>query len=260
MPGADRAADVALLAAAARDALAIGERHFGTATRSWTKDGGSPVSDADIAIDGFLKDRLLAARPDHGWLSEETADDAARLARRRVFVVDPIDGTRAFLAGERDWCVSIAIVEDGVPVVGALAGPSLEGVLLAARGAGAWLGETRVAARPSGRPLEIAGPKKGFPRPYPADATLVPRVPSLALRLARVGLGLIDAAFASTDAHDWDIAAANLIVTEAGGRLTGIDGARPIYNRAIPRHPPLVAAGAELHRSLMAGFAARQAG
>jgi len=128
LPDADGSAsieaDLELVAAAARQAGEIALRYFRREPRHWTKDGNSPVTEADIASDRFLRQHLLEARPDYGWLSEETVDTPDRLGRRRVFIVDPIDGTRGFIEGSEDWCVSVAIVEDGVPRVGALAVPA----------------------------------------------------------------------------------------------------------------------------------------
>jgi myo-inositol-1(or 4)-monophosphatase len=118
------AADLALIAAAAREAGAIAMRHFRNDPEVWMKNGTSPVSAADIAVDTFLRETLIEARPDYGWLSEETADSSARLEARRTFVVDPIDGTRAFIQGRRTWCVSIAVVEAGAPLAGVLECPA----------------------------------------------------------------------------------------------------------------------------------------
>ena len=122
MPDAD-AADLALLAEAARAAGALALTFFGADPRQWTKAGKSPVSEADIAVDRLLHEHLTVARRDYGWLSEETADTPERLDKRRLFVVDPIDGTRAFLAGSPEWTVALAVVEDGRPTVGVVYAP-----------------------------------------------------------------------------------------------------------------------------------------
>src|SRR5712664_1853384 len=122
MPEGD---DLDLLVAAAREAAALALTFFGQDPRSWAKGATSIVSEADFALDRLLAERLRTARPDYGWLSEETADNPERLDRRRVFVVDPIDGTRAFLSGRSEWCVSLAVVADGRPVVAVLLAPAL---------------------------------------------------------------------------------------------------------------------------------------
>jgi myo-inositol-1(or 4)-monophosphatase len=124
------------LAAAVREAGVIARAAFGKPMKTWLKDKGSPVSETDIAVDAFLKTRLAAIAPDAGWLSEETADAPGRLAAPRVWIVDPIDGTRAFIAGRPDWTVSAALVENGRPVVAALYAPASEEFFLAVAGAG----------------------------------------------------------------------------------------------------------------------------
>ena len=103
-----------------RDAGALAQSLFRTELKNWTKGASSPVSEADIAVNDLLEERLRAATPDYGWLSEESADDEARLGKRLVWIVDPIDGTRAYLAHREDWCVSVALVEDASPVLAAV--------------------------------------------------------------------------------------------------------------------------------------------
>ena len=255
MPGADPhwsvfagelAADVALLSEAAREAGEIALRWFRRNPTVWHKDGGSPVSEADLAVDRHLKQRLLAARPDYGWLSEETADGPERLDRARVFVVDPIDGTRAFVAGDEGWTVSLAVVEAGRPIVAALLQPTTGALWQAASGGGARLGGELLAItdRRELAGARVAGPKKFLERPALRDAGFAEMrfVPSLALRMAHVADGHLDIAYGSSNAHDWDLAAADLLVQEAGGRLAVPSGEAIAYNRAVPRHPALVAA------------------
>ncbi|MFK8253749.1 3'(2'),5'-bisphosphate nucleotidase CysQ [Ancylobacter terrae] len=222
--------------------------------RSWSKHNDSPVTEADIAVDDMLRRRLTAFAPAFGWLSEETADDPSRLARRRVWVVDPIDGTRAFMAGGADWTVSAALVDEGRPVAAALFAPVTEELFLAVAGGGA----TR-----NGAPLAISGPpalveaRIAGPGPWldhldhRAPIQRMPRIRSLALRLARVADGGLDAALASPNGCDWDLAAADLLVHEAQGRLTTLDGGSLVYNAAIPRHGALVCAGAALHSLIL---------
>ena len=123
MPESDDAADTGLLVAALHEAGEIARRYFGGTYKSWNKSHGNPVTDADIEIDNFLRQKLLAARPTYGWLSEETADDPVRLLRKRVFVVDPIDGTYGFLKHRADFTIVAAIVENGRPVAGAFSMP-----------------------------------------------------------------------------------------------------------------------------------------
>jgi len=220
------------------------------------KDGGSPVSEADLAVDRFLREKLGGLAPDAGWLSEESTDEPARLERQSLFIVDPIDGTRAFIAGDNRWGISLALVSDARPVAAALYMPAIGELYLAASGSGATLNGASIRATNhallSG--ANVGGPRKTLEAMINGRTGIIAeaRVPSLAYRLARVGSGAIDAALASTNAWDWDIAAADLIVLEAGGLLTGLDGSQPRYNRERPRHGVLAAAGPRLHKPLLA--------
>src|SRR5580693_10279582 len=119
---------------------------FRTELKNWTKGASSPVSEADIAVNDLLEARLRSATPDYGWLSEESADDEKRLAKKLVWIVDPIDGTRGYLAGREDWCVSVALVEDASPVLAAVFAPVSDEFFFAARGQGATLNGARVHA------------------------------------------------------------------------------------------------------------------
>ncbi len=129
--------ELELLRNAAREAGRIAMRYFGQSPEVWLKDGHSPVSEADFAVDSYLKEALLDARPDYGWISEETTDDRTVAKRRRAFVIDPIDGTRGFINGQSQWCVSVAIVEDGKPIAGVLQCPVVNEVIEAGKGFGA---------------------------------------------------------------------------------------------------------------------------
>jgi myo-inositol-1(or 4)-monophosphatase len=194
----------------------------------------------------MLLAELGALDADAGWLSEETADTPERLGRSRVFIVDPIDGTRAFVAGDPRWAVSIALVIDGRPRLGVLHLPALRLTFSAIEGGGAWQGETpvRVSHAESLANARVAGPLPLVERFARTGAPVTPqrKVPSLAYRIAMVANGDIEAGFASTNAHDWDIAAADLIVHEAGGFLVDTRGRRPVYNQPSPKHGILAAA------------------
>ena len=240
----DRRADLELLVSAAREAGEIAKGFFGRSPQIWTKAHDSPVTEADLAADRFLFERLVGARPDYGWLSEETADTPERLSRRRVFVVDPIDGTRGFIEGSPDWCVSVAIVEDGIPVVAALAVPTRAEWFEAVSGGGAKLnGEPISVATQPGAPLRFAGPMRHMRALSDEGLAFGERriTPSLAYRITLVAAGRLDLATASPNAHDWDLAAADLLVHEAGGTLCTAAGEAVRYNRAEPRHPALLA-------------------
>jgi len=237
-----------------REAGALALSMFRTPLRSWTKTGTSPVSEADIAVDRLLRERLTAG-DSFAWLSEESADDPVRLSARRVWVVDPIDGTRAYLAGLPDWAVSAALVEDGRPIAGCLFAPVTDELFTAAKGHGATRNGIAIAATAGASLAEsrIVGPK-GFLERLAAVAppfAVLPRGNSLALRIARVAQGVFDVAIAGGSSHDWDLAAADLLVHEAGGALTSVDGTAVIYNGAEPRHGLLVAAGRNRHAALI---------
>ncbi|HEX9904211.1 MAG TPA: inositol monophosphatase family protein [Propylenella sp.] len=242
-----------------RTALAAGQlamTFFRRNPSAWAKAGGSPVTEADMAVDAFLRTSLLAERPDYGWLSEESADNPARRGREAIFIADPIDGTRGFIEGDDRWCVSVAVVRGGRPTAAALYAPARDELFTAVLGGGAWLRHRRlsVAAPATLAGARIAGPRGWLRTRAIADlgASLAEHVPSLAYRFAAVAAGRLDAAFVSPRAHDWDLAACDLLVHEAGGRLTGLDGAAPCYNREFLRHGVLAATSAELQPAFLA--------
>jgi myo-inositol-1(or 4)-monophosphatase len=236
------------------EAGAVARAASGNPFKTWVKEHNSPVSDVDITVNLLLKKRLATILPEAGWLSEESEDDPARLAASQVWIVDPIDGTRSFIAGRPDWAISVALVEAGRPIVAALYAPVCEELFLAVAGAGATRNGTPIEATPGGtiEGARIAGPR-GFLDRLAAVApafTVLPRIHSLALRLARVADGTLDAALASSTSRDWDLAAADLLVHEAGGALTTIGGTTLAYNGASTIHDVLVAAGLVRHRTL----------
>jgi myo-inositol-1(or 4)-monophosphatase len=244
------------LAEAVREAGQLALSLFGKPLRTWTKGPSqSPVSEADIAADNLLHERLGAIAPDIAWLSEESADDPARLDARRVWVVDPIDGTRAYIGGLPEWSVSVALVENGRPILACLYAPALDEFFAARTGAGATRNGTPIAAS-RGTAVEqarIAGPRKLMERlqAIAPPFAVMPRVHSLALRLTRVAQGVFDAAIAGGNSYDWDLAAADLLVHEAGGTLAPVGGGTVTYNRPVPRHGTLVAAGRDRHAALI---------
>ena len=253
--------DAALLTATVREAGALALSLFRTELKNWTKGASSPVSEADIAVNDLLEKRLRSATPDYGWLSEESADDESRLEKRLVWIVDPIDGTRGYLAGREDWCVSVALVEDDSPVLAAVFAPASDEFFFAARGQGAARNGVAIQVTP-GTELDfsrIAGPKPLVERLSRSAGEIVlhPRIGSLALRLCRVAQGSLDAAFAGGQSRDWDLAAANLIVQEAGGNMTALSGDAISYNRREVTHGVLVAAGRDRHARIVEHFRTR---
>ncbi|WP_375458758.1 inositol monophosphatase family protein [uncultured Enterovirga sp.] len=243
----------------AREAGDLALRYFrpgaATSARIWSKAGGSPVTEADVAVDTFLKVRLSQLLPAAAWLSEETADDARRIGRDLVWIVDPIDGTRAYLSGSRDWSVAIALLFEDHPVLGIVHAPAHKTLYEATRGAGAFRnGEPiRVSATTDLGSCSVAGPKPQVDRLARRHPRIgrPPRIPSLALRIVRVAEGAVDLGLISADARDWDIAGADIILTEAGGRLSDLAGAAPPYNRPDPCHGELVAAPAALQERVI---------
>jgi myo-inositol-1(or 4)-monophosphatase len=253
LPASELLRDRERLATAVQEAGAIAKKFFGGPLKHWTKGlGDSPVSEADIASNDLLQKRLVD--PGDGWLSEESENDPTRLAARRVWVVDPIDGTRAFIAGREDWSVSVALVVDGRPVLAALFAPATEELFLSTVGGGATRNGIAIRAS-SGDSLDgvrVGGPKRMMERIALKATGIVPmpRIHSLALRLARVAEGELDAAIAGGNSHDWDLAAADLLVHEAGGLMTALDGRVLTYNRPDPIHSIVLAAGHNRHAAL----------
>jgi myo-inositol-1(or 4)-monophosphatase len=252
-----------VLVAAAREAGEIALRDFRegapTTARIEYKAGDSPVTEADLRVDAFLKVRLGAAFPAAGWLSEETADDEARLAHAEIVVVDPIDGTRAFLSGDPRWAVALAFVLDGQPIAGVVHAPALRKTFAAALGQGATLNGERIWASSQ---TSLEGARLGGPKPLvevvakAANVAFIaePKIPSLAYRLARVAEGTLDAALASRNSHDWDIAAADVLLAEAGAALRDAQGRSLLYNRRSSRRDSLAAAPLKLIDDLSAAL------
>lgn len=256
---AGHGADLSLIASAAREAGNIAMRYFRKEPEVWWKEGDSPVSEADYAVNRFLLDTLCAARPDYGWLSEETADSAARLSARRTFVVDPIDGTRAFIANRGTWCVSVAIVEDGRPIAGVLDCPAKREIFDAVLGGGVRLNGDPIHVRKAGGQLSVGGPKAmiaQLPEQLRANVHAHGHVPSLAYRVAMVAQGVLDATFVKAHSHDWDLAAADLILEEAGGRVVDGAGTPPSYAGSQTRLGPLAAGSGALLREMTSVIAA----
>jgi myo-inositol-1(or 4)-monophosphatase len=250
--------DAALLTSSVREAGALALSLFRTELKNWTKGASSPVSEADIRVNDLLEGRLRSATPDYGWLSEESVDDETRLGKSLVWIVDPIDGTRGYLAGREDWCVSVALVENGSTVLAAVFAPASDEFFFATRGQGAVRNAAPVFAT-SGAELDfsrVAGPKPLVERlsRQSDEIVLHPRIGSLALRLCRVAQGSLDAAFAGGQSRDWDLAAANLIVQEANGNMTALSGDTILYNRREVTHGVLVAAGRDRHARIVEHF------
>jgi myo-inositol-1(or 4)-monophosphatase len=232
-------------------ALAMARKGF----RRWTKPDGTPVTEVDIAVDALLKERLHGKTPDYGWLSEESADGPDRLSRERLWIADPIDGTRSFAGGGDEWCIAVALISGSRPVLGAIYRPVTGEFYRAVAGEGAWLND-RLLRLSSSRGLQgarvigNASAVKAIQREADIDPIFGTDVP-LAMRLARVASGDFDAALSSTPKHDWDLAAGDLIVREAGGLVTTRQGEALTFNRARPSQEGYIAAMPELHGALL---------
>ena len=250
------------LAAIAREAGRIAYDLWpgaGGAPASWEKTPGSPVCDADIAVDRFLKRELGALLPAAGWLSEETADDPARLDRQLLWLVDPVDGTRDFLRGRAGWCVSIALVSSGTPLIGVLEAPARQESWLARAGAGAWRNGERLVAS---RRTEIAGARVPIEQLAKVDRDLVAvlKPNSIALRVAMVAADEADLVATLRWGFEWDVGAAALVAREAGARVTDAHGERLAYNKRDPRAFGILACAAAIHDAAVARLAQRTAG
>jgi myo-inositol-1(or 4)-monophosphatase len=249
-------ADHELLLRAVRDAGACAQSRFQQEQKIWRKSKHHPVCEADIETNTLLHDRLMGARPDYGWLSEESEDGAERRARRRVWVVDPIDGTNSYLKGIPEFAVSVALVEDGAAVLGAVFNPAKEEMFDAVKGGGATLNGTPISVtdRSNMKGLHILASRSehreaGWPERFAADH--VHAMSSIAYKLALVAAGRFDAAASAWPKADWDICAGCLLVGEAGGRITSIAGVPFTFNRERPLHPTCLASNGHLHAALM---------
>ena len=250
----DRLIDAVAAAAAEAGRLALDRWH--TDYRRWEKATGSPVCEIDLAVDQLLKERLAAIDRDAGWLSEETADNDLRLARERVWVVDPIDGTRDYLRGRPGWCVSVALVERGVPMLAVLDAPARRETWLAAAGAGAT--RNGVTLRASMRP-ELPGarvPADTLPR-IDADLVPVPRPNSIALRVAMVAADEADLCASLRWGNEWDIAAAALIAEEAGATVTDALGVPIRYNSVAGEAFGVMVSAPAIHTAAVARLSER---
>jgi myo-inositol-1(or 4)-monophosphatase len=252
----DLDADLALIAEAAREAGHLAMEWLAKGAKQWEKSPNNPVTEADIACNDLLSRKLRAARPGYGWLSEETKDSVADRLQRRVFVVDPLDGTLAFIRGESGFCVSVAIVEGGESIAGAIYNPNFDELLSAHTGGGAKLnGEPVTVADSNSLACSMIGQPDVFARSnahFWPEIRLIDSVPNaMAWRMSLVAAGHWDATVALNDKSDWDLAAATLIIREAGGVATDRHGQPFVFNRESVIQKGAVAAGAELHPLIM---------
>lgn len=248
----DAPSDLELISRAAREAGEAIMGFYRQDPKIWDKGGNDPVTEADYAANTIIRARLTAARPDYGWLSEENPDDESRLTKARSFVVDPIDGTRAFIKHRPEFVVSIGVLDAGRPFAGVLYDPCEDALYCASRGGGAFR---------NGEPISVSAQDRidgsrilGDPgrltdlRDLGAQAHTVN---SVALRLALLACGAYDAVVAVRPKWDWDLIAGQLLVEEAGGVMTSREGGELRYDMETPRQPPPLASGPALHALLL---------
>ena len=248
--------DLALLTAAAMKAGTLARQFFGQDPHVIQKpDGAGPVTEADLQVDSLLRDTLCAARPAYGWLSEESPDTDARLGVTTQFIVDPIDGTRAFINGSKDWAHSLAIVEDGQVRAGVVYLPMHALLFTATVGGGAFLNGQPIRASGATSDATLLATKPNFEPHWwkngtPPDVTRAFRS-SLAYRLSLVAQGRFDGMLTLRPCWEWDIAAGALIVSEAGGKVSDQHDKPLRFNNPHPMVPGVVAAGHGLHGALV---------
>jgi len=237
--------DLELIRSAAISAGIIATGFFRQDVKTWTKEDASPVSEADNAVDRYLKSTLCAERPDYGWLSEETADDLERMNKERIFVVDPIDGTRGYLQGDDSWTICITVIENGRPVAGVIYAPIRDQLYEAIADGGAYLNGEPIKRNAI---LGVTGPIIPAPAAVQRELeardisfTQGPPIRSLALRLVQVATGVLDVAVSRRGAQDWDIASATLILQECGISLEDVCCGPPTFNKEEIRHGAIAA-------------------
>ncbi|MCG6904848.1 MAG: 3'(2'),5'-bisphosphate nucleotidase CysQ [Rhodobacter sp.] len=248
-------ADLPLLIEAAHHAAEIALKYWQTDQRVDYKDGGSPVSEGDLAVDAYLRETLLAARPGYGWLSEETEDDHARLTHDTVFIVDPIDGTRAYVDGQKTWAHSIAVAHKGQPTAGVVFLPLRDKLYTATTGQGAFLnGEIiRCASRTDPNGADILAPRASLDAQWwRGDVPAFQRHfrSSLAYRFCLIADGRFDAMLTLRDAWEWDIAAGILIAAEGGAKVTDRKGEAITLNSRKAQSSGILTANTALHRAI----------
>jgi len=257
--------DLALLSRVAKEAGRIAVGFFNNKPKVWMKAGDrSPVSEADFAVDGYLKQALLAARPDYGWISEESADERSARVYQRCFVVDPIDGTRGFINGSSQWCISLAIIEAGRPICGVLECPAVGEHYQAHREQAAMLNDVVISSPCHGdQPIDnsikirISGSRpliQAWPRSLTERLEFAASIPSLAYRLALVARAELDVVIVRPDSHDWDLAAADIILEKTGHGLATLQAKAVHYGHSPFCHGLLLASNTLYQEQILPHF------
>lgn len=252
--------DLTLIENAAREAGEIAKSHFKNDPQIWDKaNNAGPVTQADLDVDFLLRDQLLAARPTYGWLSEETEDTSDRLSTDNVFIVDPIDGTRAFIEGAPHWAHSLAIVKKGRVQSAVVFLPILDLMFTASLNGGAFLNGCPISVgdRQYTNGADILSSKSNFNDEFwPGGFPNLKRSfrSSLAYRLCLVASGDFDGMLTLRPTWEWDVAAGCLIINEAGGLATNQIGQEIIFNSPVGQINGIVASNSKIHAGLMTGL------
>jgi len=254
----DRDAVVAAIQEAAALAFASWRDNAAPDAKVWEKSKDNPVSDIDIAVDALLTPRLRAILPEAAWLSEETIDDPSRLDARLLWLVDPIDGTRDYVRGRSGWCVSVALVADGLPVFAVMAAPAQDKIWVAASGEGVTCNGTLLSGSIRQDFSGARVPADDLPR-VDSDLVTVDRPNSIAMRMTMVACDRADLVATLRWGNEWDIAAAHLVAQEAGGIVTDALGQTITYNKRAPLDFGLICCAPGIHQAAVERLSERAA-
>jgi myo-inositol-1(or 4)-monophosphatase len=256
-----------------RDVAVRAAREAGTIIRHWygrgvtvtEKSPDHPLTRADLEANNCIRGHIGRAFPDDGWLSEETADSSERLTRRRVWVVDPLDGTKEFIQHIPEFCVCVALVEAGRPILGVSYNPATERLYVAVRGEGTTVNDAPARVSAEARLADavvLASRSEDKRREWDPFKPLmrVTLTGSVAYKLAELATGNGDATFTLTPKNEWDICAGSILVEEAGGRVTGLEGEPLVFNQPSPLRPGMIASNGVLHDALLEVTRAQRAG
>jgi myo-inositol-1(or 4)-monophosphatase len=243
--------------AATREAADLAHREWREGAppnaKVWEKNKGNPVCDIDLAVDVLLQERLAAILPDAAWLSEETVDDPVRLGAQRLWLVDPIDGTRDYVRGRSGWCVSVALIEGGMPVFAVMAAPAQEKLWVAQAGQGTTCNGERLIASTRQQLSGARVPTDELPKRL-SDFEMVAKPNSIAMRMTMVACDRADLVATLRWGHEWDIAAAHLVAQEAGAKVTSGIGEPIVYNKRNPVDFGLICSAPGIHDAAVERF------
>ena len=227
-------------------------------TKVWEKSRNNPVSDIDMAVDALLTTRLQAILPEAAWLSEETVDDPSRLDARLLWLVDPIDGTRDYVRGRSGWCVSVALIADGLPVFAVMAAPAEDKIWVAAVGEGVTCNGALLSGSTRQDFSGARVPAEHVPR-VDSDLVIVNKPNSIAMRMTMVACDRADLVATLRWGNEWDIAAAHLVAQEAGGIVSDALGRPILYNKREPLDFGLICCAPGIHQAAVDRLAERAA-